>query len=169
MRRRGPLARSSGPAAALVLIGTLVLAGTGIATAASVNMADNEFQPASITVAAGEAITFTNVGSNPHTATSDDGVFDTGTVDAGATASITLDSPGTYPYFCVFHGAAGGVGMSGTITVTGGGDGDGDGNGDGDDEPPGLPDTARPLPLIGAAGLILLATGLWLGRRRLAR
>jgi plastocyanin len=167
MRRRSPLARLPGPAAVLVLIGTLVLASAGIATAASVNMADNEFQPASITVAAGEAITFTNVGSNPHTATSDDGVFDTGTVEAGGTASITLDSAGTYPYYCVFHGAAGGVGMSGTITVTGGGDGDGDG--DGDDEPPPLPDTARPLPLIGAAGLILLATGLWLGRRRLAR
>jgi plastocyanin len=167
MRRRSPLARLPGPAAVLVLIGTLVLASAGIATAASVNMADNEFQPASITVAAGEAITFTNVGSNPHTATSDDGVFDTGTVEADGTASITLDSAGTFPYYCVFHGAAGGVGMSGTITVTGGGDGDGDG--DGDDEPPPLPDTARPLPLIGAAGLILLATGLWLGRRRLAR
>jgi len=31
--------------------------------------------------------------------------------------SYTFEAPGVYRYHCVSHGAAGGVGMSGTITV----------------------------------------------------
>lgn len=158
-------------AAVLGLTGALVLQLAGVARAASVSMQDNVFVPANITVAPGETITFTNDGNNPHTATSDDGAFDTGTVNAGGSGSISIASPGTYPYFCRFHGAAGGIGMAGVITVQdsdggggGGGPGGTGGTGGSGSEP--LPQTASPLALIAGIGAVVLLTGVWLGRRR---
>ncbi len=105
---------------------TLVaLAGAGqVAQAApsqqggdTVQMVDNQFQPQTMTVPVGTTVTWTNVGNSAHTATSDTGVFDTGTVNPGQSGSFTFDQPGTYPYFCRFHGAPSGGGMVGTIIV----------------------------------------------------
>ena len=103
----------------LVLAGLLLMAWAGIAFAASVGVVDDAFQPRSITVAAGESVTFSNSGQSPHTATADDGSFNTGTIEPGTSATVKLDQPGKYPYFCRFHGGPGGSGMSGVITVTG--------------------------------------------------
>ena len=168
--------------AAMVVAGALLAGGATAALAASVAMVDDEFSPASITVGAGEAITFSNQGDRPHTATADDGSFDTGSVDPGASATVTITEPGTYGYYCEFHGGPGGEGMAGTITVTaGGGPGGGNGGGgpgggagggadrDGAGDAAGgarLPQTATPLPLIALLGAGLLGGGLWLGRRR---
>jgi plastocyanin len=164
----------------LVAAGALLVAGAGTALAASVSMVDDEFAPASITVAAGESVTFTNNGDRPHTATADDGAFDTGTVDPGSSATVAFETAGTYPFYCQFHGGPGGDGMAGTITVTGdgaggggggGGGGNGGGNGGGGDTGGAgtggtpLPQTATPLPLIAAAGLVVLLAGVVLGRR----
>jgi plastocyanin len=33
------------------------------------------------------------------------------------TYTYTFDTPGTYRYYCIAHGAPGGVGMSGTVIV----------------------------------------------------
>jgi plastocyanin len=41
-------------------------------------------------------------------------VFDGQLPEQGATFELTLDEPGTYPYFCEIHP---GPGMTGTITV----------------------------------------------------
>jgi LPXTG-motif cell wall-anchored protein len=183
MRMKNPLAGFGRLATGLVLTGTLVLAGTGIAMAAAVNMVDDEFNPAQITVATGESVTFSNQGDRPHTATADDGSFDTGVVDPGGSAAVTFETAGTYAYYCQFHGGPGGDGMAGVITVTGTGGGGNGGNGDGgnnggagatetppaEQTAPALPQTATPLPLIGGAGALLLVGGLWLGRRRAAR
>jgi len=149
---------------ALVVAGTLAI-GAQVAIAASVSMVDSAFRPANITVEVGETITWTNDGALLHTATADDGSFDTGILDPGQSDSVTIDDPGSYPYYCTLHGAPGGVGMAGTITVTqagGGGGGNGGGNG-------GLPQTASPLPLLAAAGLVLLVGGILLGRRARSR
>ena len=54
-----------------------------------------------------------------HTVTSDTNVFSSGTLNTGNTFSQIFSTPGTFPYFCAFHGQAGGSGMSGTIIVTG--------------------------------------------------
>ncbi len=80
---------------------------------------DDEFSPRTATVSAGETVTWSNDGDNVHTVTSDDGVFDSGLIDAGTGFSFTFAEPGTYPYYCQVHGAAGGVGMAGTIVVAG--------------------------------------------------
>jgi LPXTG-motif cell wall-anchored protein len=169
-------------AAALVASGALVILFSGVAMAAGVSMIDDEFSPSNVTVAVGESVTFTNQGDNLHTATAEDGSFDTGIVNPGSSATVTLDSPGSFPYICNVHGAK----MSGVITVTGtasGGDGGGTGGGNGgagdgttggDTAGTGtgagtaLPQTASPLPLIALGGGILLVAGLWLSRRRSA-
>lgn len=61
------------------------------------------FDPATITVAPGTKITFTNGDQTAHTATSTKTAFDTGTVAPGASKSITVHAPGTYAYYCQFH------------------------------------------------------------------
>lgn len=81
-------------------------------TGDAVTIADFAFDPDGLTVAAGTTITFTNEDSATHTATGDDDVFDTGELDEGATAEVTLDEPGEYSYFCNIHNY-----MTGTITV----------------------------------------------------
>ncbi len=78
----------------------------------TVEMKDYTFVPAKLTVDAGAEITWVNRDSVPHNAIAGDGAFDTGTVDAGGSASAVLDAPGVYDYVCTFH-----PGMEATITV----------------------------------------------------
>jgi len=73
------------------------------------------FTPDTITVVIGRnnTINWINDDTAPHTATSDTaGVFDTGTIAPGASASLTLATPGTYTYHCSFH-----AWMQGTVIV----------------------------------------------------
>ena len=70
------------------------------------------YQPAEINVAPGTTITFTNRDHTPHTATSTNTGFDTGTIDPGKSAPVDITTPGTYSYYCQFHAF-----MHGTITV----------------------------------------------------
>jgi plastocyanin len=82
--------------------------------AQKVEMLDYEFSPPSITIAAGGKVTWLNQGQAPHTATADDGSFDTGTVDPGKLKAETFKQPGTYTYTCSIHPQ-----MTGTIEVAG--------------------------------------------------
>lgn len=62
------------------------------------------YQPASITIKAGETITWTNKDSVGHSATADDGkTFDTGVLSQNESKSVTFDTPGTYNYYCIPH------------------------------------------------------------------
>jgi len=64
------------------------------------------FAPTTITVVIGKnsTIFFVNNDAAPHTATSDTaGVFDTGNINPGATAQITITTPGTFTYHCAYH------------------------------------------------------------------
>ena len=78
------------------------------------------FQPDPITVKAGTKITFHNDDKILHTVTS--GTRSTPTPElfnhkldgAGSSFTLTLDKPGTYPYFCMIHP---GEGMTGKIIV----------------------------------------------------
>src|SRR5438105_14543475 len=91
------------------LVGLLALLGAlpaGAATA-GVTIADNSFQPQQITITAGDTVTWHDTGSNPHSVTSDDGVFDSspscslyggGCLSKGQTFSFTFTQPGTYAY-----------------------------------------------------------------------
>lgn len=65
------------------------------------------------TVSPGEQITVSNVDSAPHTMTANDGSFDTGILNSGSTATLTMPTtPGTYQFFCSLHPS-----MVSTITV----------------------------------------------------
>jgi len=78
---------------------------------AAIEIADFAFGPTDVTVAVGGTVTWTNTDDQAHTATSS-GNFDTGSIAAGASASVTFDEPGTFTYICSFHPF-----MTATITV----------------------------------------------------
>jgi plastocyanin len=80
---------------------------------------DNAYQPKQIEVDPGTTVVWTQEGELPHTVTADDGSFDSGEMGQGDTYSQSFEQAGSYPYYCTFHGAPGGEGMSGTVVVTG--------------------------------------------------
>lgn len=79
--------------------------GGGDATA-SITGVDNAFEPTELELPAGEEVTveFTNDGDAPHTFTSEEMGFDTGSVEPGATAEVTFTVPDEdTPFVCVIH------------------------------------------------------------------
>ncbi len=119
-------------ALALTLLGCGGTVRTPTETAGSaqttVMASDFVFTPANLMVRAGTTVMWSNAGGF-HNVTADDGSFrcsngcdDTGGNGAPSTAAWsfarTFNSPTVVHYHCQIHGAAGGVGMSGTITVT---------------------------------------------------
>jgi len=100
----------------------LTFTGAGDAQSASgkttVEILDSRFGPVELTVPTGTTVVWTNNGGLSHTVTADDNTFDSGTMGKGDTFSFTFNEPGTYPYYCEFHGGPGGIGMSGVITVS---------------------------------------------------
>ena len=61
------------------------------------------FGPASLSVAAGTTVTWTNSDTAAHTATADDGSFDSSSIAPGATFSQAFDTAGTFAYHCSIH------------------------------------------------------------------
>ena len=100
---------------ALVLIGPALVAAAAPVT---VETLASTYGPATLTIEAGTKVVFKNTSTFPHTATADDGSFDTGLIAVGKSKSVVLSKAGKFPFHCLYHGAAGGVGQAGTITVT---------------------------------------------------
>ncbi len=96
----------------------------------TINMTDApSFDPANLTISAGDTVTFFSFGSVPHTATCDPTklpgvaalperapVWDSGMLRPGQRFNVRLTIPGTYTYACIEHAAQG---MVGTIVVEG--------------------------------------------------
>jgi plastocyanin len=78
----------------------------------NVAIKDYAFSPATLTVAAGTTVIWTNNDAVPHTATASDGSFDSGNLNPGQSFSFKFSTPGTYAYSCQYH-----AGMQGTIVV----------------------------------------------------
>ena len=78
----------------------------------TVTMMNMAFSPASITIAKMSTITWKNNDNVVHTATSENGLWDTGTISPGGTKTTVFDSTGTFPYRCAVHPM-----MTGTIIV----------------------------------------------------
>ena len=70
---------------------------------AQVRIANRAFTPASISVATGSTVIWTNNDKDTHTVTSRTGAFDSGNLGQGATFRQTFASPGTFTYFCDIH------------------------------------------------------------------
>jgi len=62
-----------------------------------------KFSPANITIKAGEMVVFTNEDGAPHTATADNGAFDTGRLGKGGSKSVEFSEAGIFEYFCDVH------------------------------------------------------------------
>jgi plastocyanin len=102
----------------LVLLAAPASAATTPAAAQAAEEAkivDFDFSPRRLTVAAGTTLTWSNTGQRPHTATDRGGTFDTKPIAPGASAEVTLSTPGTYFYFCRINPAK----MNGVVTVEG--------------------------------------------------
>lgn len=98
--------------------------------AATVEMTNTlNYEPASVTIQAGDTVKWLNTSQLVHTVTADpdeaknddsvalpDGAepFDSGELAANETFTHTFEEPGTYKYFCIPHEAAG---MIGTVIV----------------------------------------------------
>jgi YVTN family beta-propeller protein len=72
-------------------------------SALSVTISKFAFVPPTITISAGQSVTWTNNDPVDHTTTSDSGAWDSGSLGNGATFSTTLSQPGTYAYHCSIH------------------------------------------------------------------
>ena len=117
---RSELHRLIAAVASVALVGAVALGAAPPARAAThaVGVGDGFFSPASLTIAVGDTVAWTNGDDSPHTVTADGGVFDSGNLDGGATFTFTFTEPGPYRYVCLYHEE-----MVGTITVVAG-DGD---------------------------------------------
>ena len=73
---------------------------------------DFMFQPTTLTVAAGSVVIWSNADDEPHTVTSDSGLFRSGAMDTNESFSYKFDKPGTYRFVCSIHPK-----MIGTIVV----------------------------------------------------
>ncbi len=81
-------------------------------TASNQDCADQCYMPSTVNVSVGGKVTWKNADSAAHTATATDSSFDTSLVNAGASASNTFNTAGTYPYMCILH-----PWMKGTVNV----------------------------------------------------
>jgi plastocyanin len=84
-------------------------AGGGV----QVSMKDIEFNPGTLTIKAGQTVTWVNDDSVGHDVTGDDFESgDAGGMNGGDTYDHTFNKAGTYPYVCSVH-----PGMKGTVKV----------------------------------------------------
>jgi plastocyanin len=77
-----------------------------------VQIVEFTYEPDPVVVQVGGKVTWQNEDTAPHTATADDGSFDTGIVEKGKLGSATFKEPGTFTYFCEVHPT-----MHGTVEV----------------------------------------------------
>ena len=77
-----------------------------------VDIVEFTYQPDPVVVQVDGKVIWQNQDTAPHTATADDGSFDTGTIEKGKLGSETFKEPGTFTYFCEIHPT-----MKGTLEV----------------------------------------------------
>lgn len=113
LNRRAVL-RLAAASAALPLLATTARAASHAAHEThTVTISNFAFAPANLQIKAGDTVIFVNEDSAPHTATADNGGFDTGNLARGQQASLTFPAAGTFTYFCAIHPR-----MKGSITIS---------------------------------------------------
>ena len=78
----------------------------------SIEVKDFMFMPTTMTVNAGDQVTWVNKDDEPHTVVSDTGMFRSSAMDTNESFSFKFDKPGTYHFTCSIHPR-----MVGTIVV----------------------------------------------------
>lgn len=90
-------------ATAIAVASLMAAAGARAGTSHTVDIADFAFSPATLTIQVGDTVTWTNLDTVQHTATSTSGAFDSGLLDQNGSYSFTFTQPGTYDYLCTPH------------------------------------------------------------------
>lgn len=80
--------------------------------AATIYMKGSVFSISTVNLYANGTVTWTNDDTMVHTVTANDGSFDSGDIQPGASFSHSFTSTGTIGYHCIHH-----AGMTGTIIV----------------------------------------------------
>ena len=113
---RSVLVRLSALTAVLLLaVSLLAVAGasTPRAKSGAVTIKGFAFSPKTLKIKAGSKIKVSNKDGTTHTFTANKGAFDTGDIDGGSSATVTVKKPGTYAYHCNIH-----ADMKGTVKAT---------------------------------------------------
>jgi len=79
----------------------------------AVSIANFSFTPASVTIARGCSVKWTQTSTTKHTTSSTTGVWDSGQLSQNQTFTRQFTSAGTFAYQCTIHPGS----MQGTITV----------------------------------------------------
>jgi plastocyanin len=81
-------------------------------TGNTVSISGFAFSPSSLTISAGDSVTWTNHDAVAHTTTSNTGVWNSGSLSQNQSFTFRFMNAGTYPYHCAIHTT-----MTGTIVV----------------------------------------------------
>ncbi|WP_079110413.1 cupredoxin domain-containing protein [Streptomyces roseifaciens] len=81
----------------------------------TVLMVNFQFVPQTVTVRAGDTVTWVNNSGSTHTTTSDSPGWNFSVASGQASPPVSFPTPGTFRYHCIPHA---GSGMTGTVTVT---------------------------------------------------
>lgn len=79
--------------------------GAGDTTASkpkTVKVVNFAFKPATLAIAKGSSVSFSNTSTATHTATRV-GAFDTGRIKPGKTVTVRFRQKGSFPYHCLIH------------------------------------------------------------------
>ena len=98
-------------AATLCVAAALLAPAAAFAAEHVVTIEGMELHPATLTVKAGDRVTWRNQDLVPHTATAA-GTFDSGPIAPGKTWTWTAKAKGRYAYICTYH-----LGMKATVVV----------------------------------------------------
>ncbi|HUO98948.1 MAG TPA: cupredoxin family copper-binding protein [Rhizomicrobium sp.] len=88
------------------------LSGAASAQDTTVAIKSFKFMAMDVAVAPGSTVTWVNDDEEPHTVTSETGLFASGGLDTGQKFSYRFEKPGVYKYRCSIHPQ-----MTGTVTV----------------------------------------------------
>ena len=101
------------------LLAAMAATPLALSAARAASHADHEvtiegfkFIPETLNIQAGQVVRFVNKDGAPHTATANEGGFDTGTLKRNQVVDVEIPA-GTHSYFCKFHPA-----MKGVITAS---------------------------------------------------
>lgn len=106
--------------AGLALVIAAMIPWTAAQSASShvVNIREFAYDPQELAISAGDTVTWTNrdtdqsTGGHGHTATADNGEWNTGSLRQNESKALTFNSTGTWTYSCLVH-----PGMKGTLRV----------------------------------------------------
>jgi plastocyanin len=97
------------------LLNALILSAflSSVSFSAEVKMKSLGYDPKVVEIIQGESVTWKNTAYTEHSATSDDGKFDTGLIAPQKERSVTFKDAGKFKYHCAIHGKT----MTGTVVV----------------------------------------------------